>query len=77
MELRQGTCSCIIFYWKRRVCLECCLCLICMSVADVDVPGASDVWTRCYAYSITHCTNVCAIPIAYGKIYFFHSVSGN
>jgi hypothetical protein len=46
-----------------------------MSVADVNVPGASDVWTGCYAYSDTHSTNVCAIPVACGKIYFSHIVS--
>jgi hypothetical protein len=45
-----------------------------MSVADVDDPGAADVWTRCYAHSVTHSTNVCAIPVVCGKIYFSHGV---
>jgi hypothetical protein len=46
-----------------------------MFVADVDAPGASDVWTRCYAYSVTHSTNVCAIAVACGKIYFSYRMS--
>jgi hypothetical protein len=46
-----------------------------MSVADANVPGASDVWTKCYAYSVTPFTNVCAIPVACGKIYFSDTVN--